>query len=436
MRARAVPAESPPLSVVLPPLLLAPAGLIAGGAMLAFADGDTLVAINAPHTVAVTHAVAVGWASTTVMGASYQLVQAVLGGRLGSYWAARAQATLHLLATLVFIISVYQWDTMLMAISGSVLAAAFLVYAVLALAALKGTTRGSPVRYGMLLGVVSLLATFGMGLTWVLTLYWAWFPITLGMLSSHAHLGLVGWLGLTILGVSEQLVPMFSLTSRPASRMPKLAITLSALGLAVFFSVIAHDPGPWIRVLSAVLLVPGPALWAWDILRGFRVRSRRKLDIHGRATLVAIASLAAAAIVGMGAAIGTPFTSDEEPARWLLAYGALLLGGFMGSMLVGNSLKIVPFMVWLHRYRTTAGRRPVPVIADMVQVPLQHVALAFVSGGSFVVAAGALLGSLEVVRAGGALLGIGGMSLMGALWWSLLPARSSRQPLGGRTAVS
>lgn len=434
--ARPVPSESPPLSVVLPLLLLAPAGLVAAGLMLTRADADTLVAINAPHTVAVVHAIAVGWASTTIMGASYQLLQAVLGGRLFSYRLAQVQAAIHLVALPIFVWSAYGWNTTWMAAAGSLLTLSFVLYAILAAVALARARRRGVVHFGMALGLLSLVATFGLGLTWVGALYHLWFPITLGALSAHAHLGLVGWLGLTIVSVSEQLVPMFSLTTRRPSRLPWAAVGLTGAGVALFAAILPLNPGPAVRVLLAVFLAAGPALWMFGLVSGFRARSRRKLDIHGRSTMLALACLVPAAAVGAGAAIGTPFTTDDQPARWLLAYGALLLGGFVGTTLVGNSLKIVPFLIWIHRYQGLAGIRPVPVIADLVNVRLQHLALALVMLGSYAVAAGSLAGSVTFIRLAGLVLAVAGLSLVSALWWSLLPAQSSRQPVGTRKAVT
>jgi len=78
----AVPGRGPALGLVAPFFLAAPAGLAAAGLLLATSNGDTFLAINAPRTVAVTHAAVIGWLSMTIFGAVYQLGPAVLGGRL------------------------------------------------------------------------------------------------------------------------------------------------------------------------------------------------------------------------------------------------------------------------------------------------------------------------------------------------------------------
>ena len=41
--------------------------------------------------------------------------------------------------------------------------------------------------------------------------------------------------------------------------------------------------------------------------------------------------------------------------RLVLAYGLLALPGFVGSVVVGQLFKIVPFLVWLHRFSPLVG---------------------------------------------------------------------------------
>jgi hypothetical protein len=95
--------------------------------------------------------------------------------------------------------------------------------------------------------------------------------------------GLVGWLALTVMGVSYQLAPMFNVITeaRPRWGWQALAITVGAVVL--FATAIAFDPPPWARPILAAVLALGPLLWGADQLRLMRHRSRRRLDVQGRA---------------------------------------------------------------------------------------------------------------------------------------------------------
>jgi hypothetical protein len=406
----AAPGRGPALGLVAPFFLAAPAGLLAAGLILAFSNGDTLLAINAPRTVAATHAAVIGWLTTAIFGAVYQLGPAVLGGRLASTRLARIHFFLHAIAVPTFVWAIWHWDVTLMSIAGVGLVTSFVLFLINAVPAVGSPWRGTlPSRYlGAALGFVALAA--GFGITWVGALEHLWFPVTMGRLAGHAHLGLLGWLGLTVMGVGYQLVPMFNVVQRkhPVAGGRILAFTVAAVIAGSL--VLMTDPGPWTRVLVAAAMTAGPAAWGVEMLRLMLARSRRTLDVQGRATFVAVGFLAVASVLGMLAAIGEPVSPGDEPARVLLAYGITGISGWAGVMLIGNSYKILPFLVWYHRYRQFAGIRPVPVVADIYSEGVARATLVIHAAATAVAAAGALLGELDILRTGGVLLA-GGAAL-------------------------
>ena len=184
--------------------------------------------------------------------------------------------------------------------------------------------------------------------------------------------------------------------------------------------------GPRIRVVLAVALAAGPALWSADQIYLLRHRVRRLLDVQGRATYASLAFLALAAVAGVVAAAGTPFIPSAEPARWLLAYGTLAIGGWMGLALIGNSYKIMPFIVWYHRYLPRAGQGPIPVAADIYHEGAANAVLAIHAAAVAVLAAAAVLGQLELLRAGGVLMAAGGACHGATMLHMFLPKTSRR----------
>ena len=119
MPLKVTPAQSPPLWVIAPFFLLAPLGLLTAGYLATGAGREVFVAINTHRTVAMTHALVLGWAGLFLFGASYQLASAVLGGGgLSPRWA-RIQLLVHLSAVLVFVPAVMRWELWLMAAAGS-----------------------------------------------------------------------------------------------------------------------------------------------------------------------------------------------------------------------------------------------------------------------------------------------------------------------------
>lgn len=410
MAMQVAPTRSPALSLIAPFFLVAPLSLALAGLLLATTNDAVFVAINEPRTVAITHAAVIGWLTTAIMGAVYQLGPAVLGGRLVSERLARIQFVVHVIAVPLFVWSLAGWRLHWMGAAGSAVVLSFVLFLVNAFPAVWGARSGWTLpRAYLSVALIAVIGAAGLGITFVGDLEHLWFPITLGRLSGHAHLGLVGWLALAVMGTSYQLVPMFNLITRKGTRVGFPALAWTAGSAAIFAIAMMTDPAPVVRLVLALALAAGPAAWGLDVLRMLRSRARRQLDVQGHATFSSLAFLFGAIVVGLFAAIGTPFTTDGEPARWLLAYAALGIIGWFGLTLVGNSYKILSFLTWYHRYRPRIGRGPVPVIADIYNDRWAHAVLAAHGLAAVTIAAGALTGQLEVIRAGGAVLAVAGL---------------------------
>ncbi len=405
---RVAASEGPPLGLVAPFFVVAPLGLLAAGALFMASGEDALLAINAPRTVAVTHATVLGWLTLSIMGAIYQLGPAVLGGRLRWPRLARIQFWLHATSVAGFVVTLSEWNVPWMGLAGSGLVVSFILFLVNAIPAVRWFRRGSMPRLYISTAMLFLVAAASLGITWVGTLEHLWFPVTLGRLSGHAHLGLVGWLAIMVMGVSYQLVPMFNVVQDRQPRFDRPALAITAVAAATAGVWLMSDPGPGVRATLAAGLVAGPAIWAIDMVRLLRARARRNLDIQGRATFVSLTFLAAAMVLGVLSAIGEPVAPGGEPARLQLAYGVVAAGGWAGCTLIGNSYKILPFLVWYHRYRQLAGTRPIPVVADLYSERWALATLLTHAAAVAVLAVAALLGSLAVLHLGGGLLAASG----------------------------
>lgn len=438
MTARPHPADSPPLWLIAPFFLAAPIGLMAGGLLLLGAGHDTFVAINLPRTVAVTHAIVVGWIATTIMGAVYQLGPVVIGGKLWSNTLARVQLVVHIVAVAAFVFALREWDTHLIAMAGMLLAASFVLFLANGGTCLVRAKNRSLTRAYLAVAFAFLAFAFSLGLTYAMSLHHVWFPITLGRLSAHAHIGLVGFIGLTLMGVSYQLIPMFTVVQHAKQRFGRLALIFTTASLVVFATVVGLGGGALLRVGASALMAIGPILWGIDQVLLLEHRGKRRLDVQGRATYLSIVFLAAAVVIGLGAAWGSPLTPEGESARWPLAYAAVGIGGWAGLALIGNSYKILPFLIWFHRYLPRVGTGPVVVTGDIYDERAATVVLIVQSAAAATLTAGALFGSTAVIHAAGVLLVAAGLGHELTLLHMFLPKTAGRgtAPAGTRLIPS
>ncbi|MEP7216300.1 MAG: hypothetical protein ABI782_08605 [Anaerolineaceae bacterium] len=398
------PATSPPLGLVAPFLVLAPLGLFAAGLLLATTNADSLGGINVPRNVAATHATVIGGLTTAIMGAVYQLGPAVLGGRLVSQRLARVQFGVHAVSVPAFVWALLEWNVTWMSIAAIGVLTSLVLFLINAVAAVGLLRPNTVTRAYLSAALVMLVITASLGVTWVGTLAHLWFPVTLGRLSGHAHIGLLGWLGLTVMGVSYQLVPMFNVVQTGQPRFARAAFFATCASALVGGLVLMTDPGRAVRLVVAGSMAVGPTLWGVDMLWLLTARSRRSLDVQGKATFVSLGFLGASIALGLVVAVGEPLQDNDLGARWQLAYGICGIGGWAGIVLVGNSYKILSFLVWYHRYRNLAGRGRVPMISDVYNDRHATIVLGLYAGGLAVMAAGAVLGELAVLRVGAVLL--------------------------------
>ena len=428
MTAGVAAARSPALGVVAPFFLVAPLGLVAAGLLIAGANSDSFVAVNLPRNVAATHGVVIGWLTTSIMGATYQLSPVVMGGDLLSVRITRVQLYLHVASIALFIWSLWEWDVRWMGVAGAGLYISLLLFALnISVALARGKSWSHP-RAFVTASTAFLVLAMSFGLTYVGALQpeHAWFGITLGRLSAHAHLGLVGWLALTLMGVGYQLIPMFNVINRAKPRFGWAVLAITGAATALFGSAMLFDPPVEARVVLAALLALGPALWGIDQVLLMRSRSKRRVDIQGRATYASLFFLAAVIPFGLAASAGTPLTPDGEPARWLLSYAALGMLGWLGSTLVGNSYKILSFLIWFHRYRPLVGREPVPVASEIYSEGAATAVLALNGLAALVLALAGVSGNIGLWRAGGLLLAAVGPAHAATMLYMFLPKKARR----------
>lgn len=400
--------ESPPLGLILPFFLTAPLGLVAAGIMLVLAHADATTAVNTPELLAATHAAVLGWLSLSIMGALFQLGPVLFSGRLLPAFAIRAQLVLHVAGVSLMVGAFGWWRTGALAAGGTLTASSFVLFVLNAAFAVRWFARGSLVRNYVSIGLVFLSATAALGLSYAFALYQGWFPLTSGRVAAHAHLGLAGFLGIVIMGVSYQLVPMFQLSPHAEPRFARVVLPWMAVSVVMFAAIMWTDPPPAVRALAAGLIASGAAMWMYDVSWLVRRRAKRSFDIQGRSTLISLAFLTAAIVVGVLAASGQPAALAVERQRLQLSYGFLLVGGWAGATLLGNSFKIVPFLVWNGRFRERAGREPVPTLAQLLHGRLAHVTLYCLAAAVLVGACSASIGWLPGLRLAGAMLSTAG----------------------------
>ncbi|MDE3078361.1 MAG: hypothetical protein KGJ86_23295, partial [Chloroflexota bacterium] len=220
--------------------------VLAYGAALAFAPAF-LGFYFTPKLLVVTHLTALGWFTMVAMGAIFQLSTVALEVAIYSQRLAKVQFWLYLAGILGLIYQMGWGSPFSLAVSAGLIVVAIGLFLYNMARTLSAVQRW-PLTGWFMAGALSYLGLLVLaGFTLALNLVLGFLPVgQLAFIQAHAHLGLLGWLSMLVIGVSYKLTPMFVL-SHPFDewRLGKpIFILLNVLVVGLFASFLLKLPVP------------------------------------------------------------------------------------------------------------------------------------------------------------------------------------------------
>lgn len=404
--------DAPPLAIPLSFFLTAPLALAAVGAVALVGGVGVFTNRWAPLTLAMTHLGTLGFVSMVMMGATYQVLAGVVGSAAPWPRLAHVVHALFTLGAVTFCWGIARGAPSLVFVAIAALTfsvALFLVPVGIALAkapAVDATISG--IRTAVVFFFVAAVAGIWMahGFSGMR------FPGS-RVLWSQAHLSvaLVGWVGGLIVAMSWRILPAFY-QAAPAPDgwrwTTQFLVVVGALGPAIVlgadYTGFLTGSGAVAELLAAALALPGvlavwvlhPAIAAWSL------SGRRRGDDDGSLRFWQV-GLAAAPLTALSAVAAW---SLEAP-HWDVLFGWLALAGWVGMIMHGMLTRIVPFLVWLHRFAPRSdgtASSTAPTVRDLRPEALVRRGFALHAGSVLLGVAAILLGSDPLARLTGASL--------------------------------
>jgi len=412
--------QAPPFHLPVRFFLTAPLFALLAGLMLFWVGGELLASRWHPATLATTHLVVVGYLGQVMCGALLQMLPVMVGSRVPAVrWSGGLSHGLLVLGALGLAAGLGGGGADRLALGASAAGLGWLVLLVGFFIALA-RARGEPgTRRALSAAVLALALTLVLGLLLAANLLgWLRLEDFTRWVDTHVAWGLLGWVGLLILGVALQVIPLFFVTQPypPLLRawlVPMLLLILLLGSLAVILG--------WDELAGALLtlLVLGFVGFALLTLVILARRERRRQDptlLHWWAALLALC----------GAALS-----------WILAApptltGVLLLAGVGLGLPAGMLFKITPFLAWFHlqQRQIDAGRFEVrlPHMGTLLPLGWARVQFGLHLGGLLLLVAAVFLP--ELARLAGLALAISNLVLEGLLVRVVLTYRRTAQLLG------
>ncbi|MDD5404142.1 MAG: hypothetical protein PHZ14_06330 [Sulfuricella sp.] len=336
--------QAPPITVPLRFFLTAPLFAITAALLLLWQGPDLFSSRWNPALLGATHLLTLGHMGLTMLGAIMQMLPVVASAPMRR--PALAAALVHTLGTggIVLLCTGLAFTLPLaLKFALPILGSALLLFAALVVITLRRAMPHNMTARAMRLAALMLGATALLGLTLLSNHAFGWWLQSREALTNlHLTWGLLGWVGILVIGVSYQVVPMFLLTPPyPA----KITRWLAALLFILLLALAPASHSPALRILLGSLLAAGFAVFALTTLRLQSQRRRKQPDVTLNFWRGGMISLLLAVALWLAARV-IPALDMAQSYNPLL--GVLMIVGFAMSVINGMLYKIVPFLVWFH----------------------------------------------------------------------------------------
>jgi len=351
--------------VVLPFYLYAAFAFLAATILLFLSTSSLDQHYFNPKILAITHIMALGWGTMMILGASHQLVPVLIEGKLFS----------NILAHFSFITA---------AIGIPLLAYGFYVF-----------NMGWPAQWGAILINTAILSYLGnltlsmikrkkvnVHATFVLTAaLWLFVTTLVGLLlvynfsdpilptdslhflSLHAHLGIIGWFLLLVIGVGSRLIPMFLISKYSNTKLLWMIFGLINAGLLTFIIFFLYVPQISFYLISFAFILFGIGSFGYYCYHSFKQRIRKKVDEIMKISLLSVIMMLLPVILLFIIIVWLLINSINP--QLVLVYGFVIFFGWITAIILGMTFKTLPFIVWNKVYHLQAGLGKTPNPKDM-----------------------------------------------------------------------
>ena len=388
--------------------LIAPFFIIGGffyliASLFIFSFGVDDLSFMSPKVLSFVHLFLLGFVMMTIFGAMAQLVPVVL--EVGHFGVELFYAIWPLLLIgSVMMVFGFLYSPALLPYGGVIVLTSMMIFVMEIFMTISKVKKLTIVMSSVLISNTFLFFGIIVGLLMALSYAGTISLDITHLLKSHVYMVIGGYIGITIMGLSIVLVPMFTLSHGFSMKPLEIAMWMMGSGVSLVVLSSFIDSAA-IEHIGYILSIASMFVYFYLIYIIYVTRPRKDNDIYFISLIFSYISMVVALFMAL---LYLMIGGD----KLLLASGWLLFFGFFAFLITGHIYKIIPFLVWFEKFSPLVGKQKVPMLADMVPLKSSQAQFVFCALGVVCVTIAILVGSEILISAGASFLVVGAVAFL------------------------
>lgn len=348
--------------------------------------------IRSRSVLILVHTFGIGFITSIMMGAMYQLLSVILQKPLFSEGLGRLNYWIYMTGLIGMLFSIF-YSFKRINITGGLLAISLLIFVINAGITIFSSRKMDIIIAHVLVGILSLFFVLLLGALMSENIIRSMFSNPLALILTHLAFA-SGWIIITTMGFSYRLIPMFMLSHGYPEYYSKLSFYTLVPGLFIFVATQFLGGKGVFEIISFMLMVTGTLFYLIQMYEIFKKRLRKRIETQIFATILAklflLAGIILAPVVYYS---GRVYSMHYAPVIFLLL-------GFAALYILGMMHKIVPFLEWYNKYSPKIGKEKVPLTKEMIDESLIDTTVYFWVGGVLTITLGSWFEEVFAIRFG------------------------------------
>ncbi|MCC7051302.1 MAG: cytochrome c oxidase subunit I [Bacteroidia bacterium] len=317
-----------------------------------------------PKILAVTHTMALGWGTMIIFGAGHQLVPVLIEGKLYSEKLAVISFYIAAIGIPILLCGFYSFNMGLPAlIGGTLVTLALLIFLINIVKSIAESKKENVHALYIFTATLWLFITALLGLTLVYNFTYKLLPEnSVHFLPLHAHLGIVGWFLLLVIGVASRLIPLFLISKYTNNQLLWAIYLLINSALIIYILLFAFfTKATAYTFFPSTLILIASVCFIYYCYQAYKHRLRKQVDEQTKLSILSMFMLILPMVL-LFIFVVMLITVSEEQTNLILTYGFLIFFGWITAIILGMTFKTLPFIIWnkVYHHRSSIGKTPSP----------------------------------------------------------------------------